>query len=197
MPYENSSHTTRNRDSRKGLRMPTGLFRLDGKAAMIPGGSGGIGSTLTDGLCEAGARVAIVDRDGDGQDHLRGSALSAHRCHVRAEANPKASPAAGHRGHGRATYLAHCGALGRSVDFPTVNLLNCDTRWTCSTLTALKSVATPPRSKSPSRRRQIPNRMHSRCSPWPIGKRALSTSSPTSRRPTTPFSAALASTSLQ
>ena len=29
------------------------LFRLDGKVAFIPGGSGGIGSTLAAGVCEA------------------------------------------------------------------------------------------------------------------------------------------------
>lgn len=46
--------------------MPTSMFRLDGKVALIPGGSGGIGSTLAAGVCEAGAQLAIVDRDGDG-----------------------------------------------------------------------------------------------------------------------------------
>ncbi len=45
---------------------PTDMFRLDGKVAFIPGGSGGIGSTLAAGVCEAGAQVAVVDRDGDG-----------------------------------------------------------------------------------------------------------------------------------
>lgn len=42
------------------------MFKLDGKVAIIPGGSGGIGSALAAGICEAGADVAIVDRDGDG-----------------------------------------------------------------------------------------------------------------------------------
>jgi NAD(P)-dependent dehydrogenase (short-subunit alcohol dehydrogenase family) len=42
------------------------MFKLDGKVAIIPGGSGGIGSALAAGICEAGAEVAIVDRDGDG-----------------------------------------------------------------------------------------------------------------------------------
>ncbi len=44
----------------------TDMFRLDGKVAFIPGGSGAIGSALAIGLCEAGAQVAVVDRDGDG-----------------------------------------------------------------------------------------------------------------------------------
>ena len=46
--------------------MSTDMFRLDGKVAFIPGGSGGIGSTLAAGICDAGAQLAIVDRDGDG-----------------------------------------------------------------------------------------------------------------------------------
>ena len=46
--------------------MSTDMFKLDGKVVMIPGGSGGIGSALALGVCEAGARVAVVDRDGDG-----------------------------------------------------------------------------------------------------------------------------------
>lgn len=45
---------------------PLEMFRLDGKVAIIPGGSGGIGSTLAAGVCEAGAKVAVVGRDGDG-----------------------------------------------------------------------------------------------------------------------------------
>jgi gluconate 5-dehydrogenase len=46
--------------------MSIDMFKLDGKVVMIPGGSGGIGSALALGVCEAGARVAVVDRDGDG-----------------------------------------------------------------------------------------------------------------------------------
>jgi gluconate 5-dehydrogenase len=41
------------------------LFALDGKVAVIPGGSGAIGSALAAGLATAGARVAIVGRDQD------------------------------------------------------------------------------------------------------------------------------------
>jgi gluconate 5-dehydrogenase len=39
------------------------LFALDGKVAVVPGGSGAIGSALAAGLAAAGARVAIVGRD--------------------------------------------------------------------------------------------------------------------------------------
>ena len=46
----------------------TDMFKLDGKVAFIPGGSGGIGSSLAAGMCEAGASIAVVDRDGDGLD---------------------------------------------------------------------------------------------------------------------------------
>ncbi len=42
------------------------MFKLDGKVVMIPGGSGGIGSALAAGVCEAGAQIAVIDRDGDG-----------------------------------------------------------------------------------------------------------------------------------
>ena len=42
------------------------MFNLDGKVAIIPGGSGAIGSAIALGLCRAGAELSIVDRDGDG-----------------------------------------------------------------------------------------------------------------------------------
>ncbi len=48
----------------------TDMFKLDGKVVMIPGGSGGIGSALAAGVCEAGAVVAIIDRDGDGRSDV-------------------------------------------------------------------------------------------------------------------------------
>jgi NAD(P)-dependent dehydrogenase (short-subunit alcohol dehydrogenase family) len=38
------------------------IFRLDEKVALIPGGSGGIGSELARGLAQAGAKVTIVGR---------------------------------------------------------------------------------------------------------------------------------------
>lgn len=38
------------------------VFRLDEKVALIPGGSGGIGSELARGLAQAGAKVTIVGR---------------------------------------------------------------------------------------------------------------------------------------
>lgn len=41
------------------------IFRLDGKVAVIPGGSGGIGAALSEGLAGAGAMVAIVGRTAD------------------------------------------------------------------------------------------------------------------------------------
>lgn len=37
------------------------LFRLDGKVALVTGGSGGIGSTVCEGLGAMGAKVAIAD----------------------------------------------------------------------------------------------------------------------------------------
>lgn len=47
------------------MNRPRDLFRLDDQVAIIPGGSGGIGSSLAVGLAEAGARVAIVGRSHD------------------------------------------------------------------------------------------------------------------------------------
>lgn len=41
---------------------PLDTFRLDGRVALIPGGGGGIGSALAEGLAGAGARVVVVGR---------------------------------------------------------------------------------------------------------------------------------------
>lgn len=47
------------------------MFSLDGRVVIVPGGSGGIGSELALGMCEAGANVAIVARNTDGLDKAR------------------------------------------------------------------------------------------------------------------------------
>lgn len=39
------------------------IFRLDGKVAVVAGGSGGIGSEISVALADAGAQVAVVSRD--------------------------------------------------------------------------------------------------------------------------------------
>ncbi|HKZ03843.1 MAG TPA: short-chain dehydrogenase, partial [Methylomirabilota bacterium] len=36
------------------------LFRLDGKAAVVTGGAGGLGAAIARGLAEAGAAVAVA-----------------------------------------------------------------------------------------------------------------------------------------
>src|SRR5688572_26969454 len=41
------------------------MFRLDGKAALVTGGYGGIGEAVTRGLAEAGAKVAIAGHNAE------------------------------------------------------------------------------------------------------------------------------------
>ncbi len=43
----------------------TDIYRLDGQVAVIPGGSGAIGSALGVALSGAGANVVVVGRDQD------------------------------------------------------------------------------------------------------------------------------------
>jgi len=53
----------------------TNLFNLTGKAALVTGGNGGIGSGLARGLAQAGARVAIIARNTD-KSHAAAKALA-------------------------------------------------------------------------------------------------------------------------
>ncbi|HTK92733.1 MAG TPA: 3-oxoacyl-ACP reductase FabG [Verrucomicrobiae bacterium] len=52
------------------------LFRLDGRAAVVVGGAGGLGAAMARGLAEAGAAVAVADANA-GQAKLVADALTA------------------------------------------------------------------------------------------------------------------------
>jgi NAD(P)-dependent dehydrogenase (short-subunit alcohol dehydrogenase family) len=46
---------------------------VDGKVAIVTGGAGGIGAAVSRALAEAGARLVIADRDGDGAEAVAAS----------------------------------------------------------------------------------------------------------------------------
>lgn len=52
-----------------GATVP-GIWRLDGRAAIITGGAGGLGTPIAHGLIASGASVLIADRDGDRAETL-------------------------------------------------------------------------------------------------------------------------------
>jgi len=43
----------------------TNMFDLTGRVAVVTGGSGTLGGVMAKGLCEAGARVCVIGRDGE------------------------------------------------------------------------------------------------------------------------------------
>ena len=51
-------------------RMMPGLFRLDGKAAIITGGAGSLATAIAQGLIAVGASVLLADRDADRAESL-------------------------------------------------------------------------------------------------------------------------------
>ncbi|HEX5066951.1 MAG TPA: glucose 1-dehydrogenase [Myxococcota bacterium] len=75
------------------MKNPIELFRMDGRVAVVTGASSGIGAALAEGLCGAGARVALAARRRERIDELAarlvadgGDAVSL-ACDVSAEAD--------------------------------------------------------------------------------------------------------------
>jgi NAD(P)-dependent dehydrogenase (short-subunit alcohol dehydrogenase family) len=44
------------------MRKESAMFRLDGRTALITGGSGGLGAAIADLFIQAGARVVVAGR---------------------------------------------------------------------------------------------------------------------------------------
>ncbi len=65
------------------------LFKLDGKVALVTGGSRGLGLAAAEGLAEAGADVAICGRNEDSLatalEQLKKNRARLHRHRVRRE----------------------------------------------------------------------------------------------------------------
>lgn len=56
------------------------LFRLDGKAAVVTGGAGGLGAAIARGLAEAGAAVTVADANGGAAKRVADTLIaSGHR----------------------------------------------------------------------------------------------------------------------
>src|ERR1700682_3574692 len=53
--------------------MPLGVLDLEGRVALVTGAARGIGAATALALAEAGARVALVDRDADGLERTAGA----------------------------------------------------------------------------------------------------------------------------
>lgn len=60
-------------------------FRLDGKAAVVTGGSRGLGAAMAEGLAQAGADVAIVSREINPEFQKRIEALGRKCVHIPAD----------------------------------------------------------------------------------------------------------------
>jgi|SRR5579884_558160 len=54
-----------------------GLFRLDGRVAVVTGGGSGLGAAMAAGLAQAGARVAVVDVNEEGAEATAASIADA------------------------------------------------------------------------------------------------------------------------
>lgn len=104
-----------------------GLFRVDGKVAIVTGGASGLGEAMAHGLAQAGATVVIADFDLDAANDVAASVkdrsyeLHPHRVDVRVKAEVERLVADVRDAHGGLDILVNsAGTAGRypAEDFP-------------------------------------------------------------------------------
>jgi 3-hydroxyacyl-CoA dehydrogenase/3-hydroxy-2-methylbutyryl-CoA dehydrogenase len=89
--------------------------RLHGTGAIVTGGASGLGAATASALLERGARVAIVDLDGDKADERAselGDAAVAHQADVTVEADVERAVAAASRDLGGIRLAVSCAGVG-------------------------------------------------------------------------------------
>jgi len=95
------------------LADPLAAFRLDGQVAAVTGGASGIGRAVCQAFAKVGAKVAVLDRDGEGAAGVARAiaGAEAHALDVTDEAAVDAVFAAIVRAHGRIDVLVNSAGI--------------------------------------------------------------------------------------
>jgi 2-deoxy-D-gluconate 3-dehydrogenase len=89
----------------------TSAFSLEGKAALVTGGNGGLGLMIARGLREAGARVASGGRDARKNEAARLQLDAAYPLDVTSEESVESAVAMAVRDFGRLDILVNCAGI--------------------------------------------------------------------------------------
>jgi NAD(P)-dependent dehydrogenase (short-subunit alcohol dehydrogenase family) len=90
-------------------------MKLDGVGALVAGGASGLGAATARELAARGARVAVVDLDGDKADALAGELggdAVAYRADVTSEGDVEAAVAAATEAFGSLRFAVSCAGIG-------------------------------------------------------------------------------------